>query len=161
MVFIGVDPGKDGAIALLDGERARALLCPAPVDDARNLIDPGPVLEFLAGAEVTAACVEEVGAMPGNGGCSMFSFGLNCGAWDMLCRMQGWSVSYVRPRAWMREILSEETRGDGKDKPSVGYVRRQYPELDLAPGRRRVPQDGITDAVCIAEYARAKWEGWA
>ena len=31
-----------------------------------------------------------------------------------------------------------------------------FPEMDLMPGKKRVPHDGLADAVLVAEYARRK-----
>ena len=68
MIYIGIDPGKDGALAIV-GETDMRII---PFDE-------------LAYAEALSAlnsrraicCLERVGAMPGQGVTSMFSFGEN------------------------------------------------------------------------------------
>jgi len=63
---------------------------------------------------------------------------------------------FVTPNSWMTatpEWATYKQRAT-KWKPSVAVVQELYPDLDLTPGHRRVPHDGMTDAVLIALHAR-------
>ena len=75
MTYIGIDPGKDGALAvIIDSGKASIV----PFDqDAYRLV----LRQFCMQARMaqTRAVLEHVGAMPGQGVTSMFSFGENFG----------------------------------------------------------------------------------
>ena len=93
VAFIGIDPGATGCAALIH-------------DGGHNLFDwPGdPALvvprlaDWLARFEVRLAALEKVGAMPGQGVVSMFSFGQNVGAWQGILAALGIPTSRPGPR---------------------------------------------------------------
>lgn len=70
MIYIGVDVGKSGGYAIIDD----GLVIAHPYDDKE-------FVEFMHSVKDRAvtACVEQVGAMPGQGVTSMFSFGKSAG----------------------------------------------------------------------------------
>lgn len=72
MIYIGIDPGKSGAFAAIDKDGQCAVAIPW---DAQEFI------KFARASKHTTmtACVEKVGAMPGQGVTSMFNFGKT---WD-------------------------------------------------------------------------------
>jgi len=47
----------------------------------------------------------------------------------------------------------KDVSGDGKGR-SIYVASQRVPTLDLTPGSRRKPHDGLADAALIAEYAR-------
>lgn len=62
----------------------------------------------------------------------------------------------VTPQAWKKRVLA----GTTKDKDAaISFVRRAYPTIDLTPGKKRTPHDGIADAVCLAEWGRQELAG--
>ncbi len=68
-------------------------------------------------------------------------------------------IRYVvpTPQQWKRSLSlpkrSAKERDQGK-VDAVELVRCLFPDMDLTPGKRTTPHDGLADAVLIAEYAR-------
>lgn len=142
MLYIGIDPGKSGALAILDEQGAvRAV----PFEELRYLN------ELTAAAEHRCfACVEKVGAMPGQGVTSMFTFGHNLGWIEGVLRALAVPYQLVPPRTWKKEFSL-----NGSKEASVSVCRRLFPALDLLPTPRcRRPSDGMAEAALMAEYAR-------
>ena len=71
--YIGIDPGKSGALAVIE-EDGDIHVWPF------NSVKYAEVLTHLASVrDEIKCCVEKVGAMPGQGVVSMFNFGHNFG----------------------------------------------------------------------------------
>lgn len=154
-VFIGIDPGKDGAMAML-GYRETPILVPfSETEYAHHLrwVEPFFVATGTEGVlswRETFAVVEHVNAMPGQGVTSCFSFGQNFGF--ILGLLTAFHIPYelVRPQKWKKEF------GCTSDKnTSIEVAQRLFPDVDL----RRTPQckkphDGKAEALLMAEYAR-------
>lgn len=150
MIHLGVDPGASGAIALLDDERADFLVMPRAGKD----IDWSAIARWLTdhvhGQAV--AYVERVGAMPGQGVTSMFSFGgAYHGVRAVLATLEV-PVELVSPNAWKKSVLV----GTKRDKAAaIAYAARRWPHLDLRrTARCKGPHEGACEALCIAEYGR-------
>ena len=72
---------------------------------------------------------------------------------DLLGILEALGIPYrlVTPQAWKKTVLA----GTTKDKSAaVQFCRRAFPGVSLTPGRKRVPHDGMADALCLAEYGR-------
>ena len=143
-IYIGIDPGKSGALAIL---YPNGNLTTTPFD----ALSYQGLLEQIKDQEVKC-CLEKVGAMPGQGVVSMFNFGHNLGFIEGL--LQAYSIPYqlVPPQTWKKEFsLSSE-----KAK-SIEVCQKLFPKANLlATEKSRKPSDGIAEAVLMAEYARRK-----
>lgn len=147
MIYIGVDPGAKGGYAWIwDGEvTVRPWDNEFFVQDMRCLSLTG---------EKTMACVEKVGARPGQGTVSMFNFGKSAGFIEGVLNALYIGYQLVPPATWKKEFSLI-----GKDKAaSIEACRHLFPELDLRrTGRCRTYSDGKAEAVLMAEYARRKF----
>jgi crossover junction endodeoxyribonuclease RuvC len=148
MIVIGIDPGKKGGIAVIDGKGQESLVWPMPL--AGKEIDWTRVADLLEWNGPKFAYVEKVHAMPGQGVTSMFSFGKNFGGLLGVLGALEIPLTLVTPQAWKKKVLA----GTSKDKDAaVDFCRRRYPQVNLlATERSRVPHDGMADALCIATY---------
>lgn len=91
--------------------------------------------------------------MPNQGVTSMFNFGKAYGELIGTIKCSGYAYLLVRPQDWKKEVLA----GTDKDKAAaIDFCTHFYPEINLIPGRKKTPQDGIADAVCLAEYGKRK-----
>lgn len=154
MLVIGIDPGLSGAIAVL-GDFEQVMKLPVVDKD----IDISKVTDWLIDLtrkdNYTLAVIEKVGAMSKNGMkqgvTSMFRFGHATGEVTGMIKTLGIPLMRATPQQWKKVVLA----GTSKDKDAaIAYVRMRYPELSLLPTpRSRVPDNGMADAVCIAEYA--------
>ena len=150
-IAIGVDPGKDGSMAIItpygphlmtfDEECYRDQLSALYVSYAKPEERPH------------AFCVvEHVGAMPGQGVTSCFSFGRNFGF--ILGLLTAFRIPYelVRPQKWKKEF------GCTSDKnTSIEVARRLFPGVSLKRTERCTKDhDGLAEALLLAEYAKRR-----
>ena len=101
-------------------------------------------------SELAVACVEHVGAMPGQGVTSMFNFGQNFGYIKGL--LEAFQIPYelVRPQKWKKEFGIT-----GDKNSSIEVCKRLFPGVSLRRTERfRKDDDGMAEALLMAEYAR-------
>lgn len=147
MIWIGIDPGKKGAYAQICGDRVEVW----PWDDAAFVEHMHTLVDDRA--DFLMAAVEKVGAMPGQGTVSMFSFGKSAGFIEGVLAGLGVPYQLIPPATWKREFSLIRT----EKRQSIVVARRLFPNVDLRPTERaRVESDGCADAVLLAEYARRK-----
>lgn len=145
MIYIGIDPGKSGALAVITPDTE--IVFPFDMDGYRN------ALEGLRGfARNCKCCLERVGAMPKQGVNSMFHFGENYGFIQGL--LTAYSIPYelVTPQKWKKEF---QITGDKNS--SIVVCKRLFPGVSLRKTDRcRKDDDNCAEALLMAEYARRK-----
>lgn len=142
-ITIAVDPGKSGAIALLDSYSQIVTVHDMPV---AGKIVSGQLLADLEDWEVDdygTVVIEDVHAMPGQGVTSMFSFGRSLGVVEGVFAACGRPIEYVAPSKWKR------WHGLDANKESA---RRRAIELWPTSARlfARVKDNGRAEAALIA-----------
>jgi crossover junction endodeoxyribonuclease RuvC len=142
-----IDPGKKGAVAYLLEREGGWLENVFPIDDLPQLLH-----RLLRTGQPIRCCLEQVHAMPKQGVSSTFSFGVNFGWCKGLLEAHGISYQEVPPRKWKAEF------GLNSDKAeSIKTARKLFPEADLKiSARARTDNDGMAEALLMAEYARRK-----
>ena len=146
MIYIGIDPGKKGGVATISEDGVKVYQW----DDQRFIEDMRQHANWL---DKCVAAVEKVGAMPGQGVTSMFSFGQSYGFILGVLAAFGIPYQLVSPATWKREfgLLKSQKQG------SVDVCKRLFPGVNLLPTERcRKESDGMAEATLIAEYARRK-----
>lgn len=147
-VSIGIDPGKTGAIAVMNDDRILCL-------EQFNVDKYVDVLSYVgrsARAKDIKVCVEKVGAMPGQGVVSMFNFGHNLGVIEGILSALRIPYQLVPPQTWKKEFSLT-----GDKAKSIEVCKKLFPGVDLrATERSRKPSDGLAEALLMAEYARRK-----
>lgn len=149
--FLGVDPGKHGGLALLSDSEVIV----TPMIVAGKDIDLDAIAEWIdthtMDMQEVVACIEKVGAMPGQGVTSMFSFGFNTGVVHGILATFQIPRYMVMPNKWKTSVLA----GTKKDKDAaIEFCRRVFPTVSLLESTRsRRPHSGMADAICIAYYA--------
>ena len=153
MVYIGVDPGKNGGLAwIIDGEaRAKRLTLTTLATDIASICRNAEMLW----QEVTCY-VEQVHAMPHQGSVSTFSFGENYGGilWTLVAVNSlvpaDMEINIVTPQKWKKAM------GVTADKrTSIRRCKELFPDVDLrATARCKKDHDGMAEALLIAEYGR-------
>ena len=150
--ILGIDPGANGGLAIIDGRRVELLVMPKAGKD----IDWHAVSRWIEGARplrgTVVAYVEKCGAMPRQGLSSTYRFGVNCGGIHGVLGALGVPMELVSPVAWKKRVL----HGTQKDKAAaIDYCRRRWPDVSLlATERSRKPHDGLADALCLARYGQ-------
>ena len=144
------------------------LVCvPMPVlkdGKGKSKVDANALRVLLEESEVQHVAIEKVGAMPGQGVTSMFTFGYGAGVIEgvvaSLSYPNGDSIErppyeFVTPQAWMKVCFAGMAKGEHKVSPL--YCSRRWPGKSfLATERSRVPHNGMTDSACIADYLLTK-----
>lgn len=148
-LFIGIDPGKKGGIAYIDTKDNIAGTMPYSDSALINLCSE---IHFNGDFKNAMCCLEKVGAMPGQGVVSMFSFGQSVGYIKGV--LESFMIPYqeITPQKWKREF------GLTSDKAlSAEVCRKLFPDISLlATPRCKKPHDGMAEALLMAEYARRK-----
>jgi len=153
-VYIGIDPGKDGAMAIL-GYRDAPIVIPFSESEYANQLRRVAPFFIATGDGVVDqreafAVVEHVNAMPGQGVTSCFSFGRNFGF--ILGLLTAFRIPYelVRPQKWKKVFSCTSDKNT-----SIEVAQRMFPGVDLRRTPRCAkPHDGICEALLMAEYAR-------
>lgn len=152
MNFIGIDPGKSGAYAMIctteDGKPYGFTV--HPWDDAEFV----RWIQAIKDANVrTVACVEKVGAFSNQGVKSMFTFGHSLGFIEGALQACDIPYQLIPPATWKREfslIHADKAK-------SIEVCKKLFPTVDLKrTDKCRKDSDGLAEAVLMAEYARRK-----
>jgi crossover junction endodeoxyribonuclease RuvC len=151
---MGIDPGLDGAVAVILPAGAEAHVTPtiAAARGGKRRLDAAGMLVLLERHPIALAVIEAVGPMPKQGVVSTFRFGVGFGTWlGMLAALRIPHLA-VTPHAWKKAILAGTTKDKGA---AILWAQRRFPEVSLlATARSKVPHDGLADALAIAEFAR-------
>jgi len=146
-VYLGIDPGKSGAAAIIHDEGQEVFDWPGDVSDAANKMR-GWRLNY----DIRAGALEAVHAMPKQGVSSTFSFGCNLGQWMGL--LAALSIPYMmpRPQQWKKGLIK---KADGKDPKtaSLTVARRMFPDAELNLKKHH----GRADALLLAWWAKHEW----
>lgn len=109
-LIAGIDPGLDGAIALLGPDRLTVHDMPTHTTTVngkqRRQLDLHTLASFfeLWGASIILACIEEPSAMPKDGVIQAFKFGFNCAVPQAMAALAMIPVRLVRPSVWKAQI---------------------------------------------------------
>ena len=143
MIYIGVDPGKKGGYSIIDGGNVTC----APWDDQQFALDMRTIEHSQ---KECMACVEKVGAMPGQGVTSMFSFGKSAGYIEGVLSATLIPYQLVAPRKWKAEFGLLH----GSKQQSIEVCRMLFPAVNLKrTDRCRVESDGLAESLLLALFA--------
>lgn len=137
-IYVGIDPGNTGAIAVLD---------PLSTPEVFDLTDDQITLSRVrtrAGAHRCTVLVERPDGRPGKG----MVQALTGAGW-----LKGWWDGSGAVTRWVPATVWTGAMGVGRDKEeSLELARRLFPEL--APLLKRKKDHNRAQALLIAEYAR-------
>lgn len=106
MIYLGIDPGMGGALALYDPKTGWLELhdCPvAQVNGKNEMFLPG-VIDILCSVEIADCVIERSQAMPGQGVSSVFSYGVGYGSYLGVLASLGISHTKISPQEWKRKL---------------------------------------------------------
>jgi crossover junction endodeoxyribonuclease RuvC len=154
MIYLGIDPGLSGAICVFNMTEGSIDIIDMPtVEVTRNAKSKREVSAQLLSSEISnallkgraVAFLERVGAMPGQGVTSVFSFGRSVGIVEGVLASFDIPTTIVPPAVWQKAV---GVRG-GKDG-SRERAMQIFPAA--APLFARKKDDGRSDAALIAYY---------
>lgn len=151
--FIGIDPGRSGAIAVINNQME------CVTEDFKE----GVVPDLLVNASLfdrSCALIERVHAIQGASNTSVFKFGTNFGTW--IGRLEALHIPYgfVAPGVWQKSMFKTAPKRTKKGKNdtktmSLEVARRLFPTIANSHLLRK-KDHGRSDAILIAEYLRRK-----
>lgn len=146
--FLGIDPGCSGALVLLtqQGGYIDHLAMPTIKVGTKSRVNGAAVAAWVRQYGVAHAYLEQVGAMPGQGTASMFTFGHAAGVAEGI--LQGLNIPYtlVTPQAWKK---SAGLIGSDKDAARSRAIQL-YPGLRALDAKAK--GQAIADALLIARF---------
>jgi crossover junction endodeoxyribonuclease RuvC len=151
-VIVAIDPGAKGAIAFLTDAGELLSVHDMPSYEVRvgkanrTRLAVAELSALIAHQMPSAAFVEKVGAMPGQGVSSCFSFGYAAGAVEGVLSALGAAVTFVTPQSWKKAM---QCAGDDKGK-SRQRAAQLFPSH--ASQFSRVKDDGRAEAALIGLY---------
>ncbi len=152
MIWLGVDVGLTGALALVDDTGFVLAIEDMPTFTVkvnkknRNIIDIHALARVVKNFHPDMAVVEDVSASPQMGVSSAFSFGFSSGSAQMAVASNGVSMILVRPNIWTKQMGVDAKADDSSRR----IASQMYPnQADMWPNKGH---HGRTDAVLIATY---------
>ncbi len=142
MKILGVDPGLEGGLAVLDCQPRRrpelisVLDVPTIGEDAKRRVWAMPLLEWLYERRPDVAYIERAQAMPDQGATSGFIYGRAVGALEMAVLASGIKLKTAEPQTWKREI-------------GIARVKKANGDTDV-PATKRLSLELAADAIAAA-----------
>ena len=140
MTTIGIDVGKNGAIAWITDGKACVEKMPETLQDLWELI-VSITLNAEGGGTQVFAYIEQVASSPQMGVVSAFSFGRGYGNLEMALTAAGIPFERVRPQVWMK-ALGCMTKGD--KNVTKHKAQELFPDQKIT--------HATADALLIAHY---------
>jgi crossover junction endodeoxyribonuclease RuvC len=170
MIYIGIDPGLNGAVGVIQED---TLIGPYGDIDVYSVFDtPTMVISGVKEKRICNAAamaellkpfarqpdvlvvLESVHSMPKQGVASSFSFGEGLGMWKGIIATLGLPLEMPSPQRWKKEMLADQ----GKDKDaSRAKAIALFPSLATQLARKK--DDGRAEAILMAEYGRRLRKG--
>lgn len=147
MIYIGIDPGKNGGIAFINEFCEIIQLLPFSEDY---------LIQLIKNCSSDMVCtLEHVHAMPKQGVSSTFNFGVNYGFIQGVLKAYGIPYELVTPQKWKKEFSCTSDKNT-----SIEVAKRLFPQVNLkATERCKKDHDGMAEALLIAEYGRRHYNG--
>ena len=147
-MIIGIDPGCSGAIVVITetGEYVDHLLMPTVTSGKSTRVNGAAIADFLDRKATghVRAFIEKVGAMPGQGVTSMFTFGHAAGVVEGVIAGAMIPYTLVTPQTWKK---SSGLSGSEKDAARSMAIRL-YPGLRILD--QKIKGQAVADALLIA-----------
>lgn len=150
-LYLGVDPGLTGALALLHADGSMHSVEDLPVmargkGRVKHEIDPAALARLIRphAMDIKLAVVEQVGSMPGQGVASVFSMGHSLGCIVGVVQALDIPLRLVPPSVWKKRA------GISSDK---NLARSEAIRLWPAAPLDRVKDHNRAEALLLARYA--------
>ena len=153
MKIIGIDPGLNGAIVIMENNKVLSVFdMPVMSEGKKNKrqLNSAQLVRIikentLANDDINVV-VEQVNAMPGQGVTSMFNFGQTFGAIKGVCAALELPIFFVRPAKWKKHF---ELINASKDSSRTKVIE-MYPTLSNILAKKK--DVNKSDAILIARF---------
>lgn len=148
MRVLGIDPGLSGAFVVLDGKEVIEWgLMPTMVEGSNNRVNGAALASLWRFLNIDIAYMEQIGARPGQGVTSMFTFGHAAGTVRGVLGALEIPVRMVTPQAWKKHVGLLNKDKDAARSLAI-QLWPQWRELD-----KKGQGQALADAALIALYA--------
>jgi len=149
-IYIGIDPGKTGAMAILsdNGDKSWDGVWDYQDQECINRLRDIKHIMIKKGKSVKViGVIEKVNADPHWGKTSIFSFGENFGQWKG--RLESFGIPYIHltPTKWQKEVFDYKPAKKDRKSASLELARRLFPWADL----KNKGDHNRSDALLMAE----------
>ena len=151
MIVIGIDPGKNGGLAVWYQSITKAVKCPKTVLEMSSVINSCTTIGWVDNHKIVAY-IENVWAFPTDARSAAFKFGVNYGLWHGLLASHKIETYTVVPRVWMKYWESKLDIELPKDKQKR---KRKLKEIAQQQTNKKVTLYNA-DAILIALYGLSK-----
>ena len=149
MIYLGIDPGKSGGIAIVGDGKCHAFKMPDTDFD---------IFEAITEAGASMVILEKVHSSPQMGVVSAFKFGASFGALKMACVAARCRVELVSPQKWQK-AMSLKAIGKGIGQGDTAKKNRNKAKAqELFPQVKKITH-ATADALLLAEYGRRTFGG--
>lgn len=155
MIYIGIDPGKNGGIAVIGHKNVRRNnhrgVDVYPYSDEQLVATLKDIAYFRNVLRMDSICVlEHVHAMTKQGVSSTFNFGMNFGFIQGVLKAYSIPYELVTPQKWKKEFSCTSDKNT-----SIDVCKRLFPIVNLKKTERcKKDHDGMAEALLMAEYGR-------
>jgi len=157
-LYVGIDPGLSGAIAVFDLKNGKLTIHDMPTMEIRvgksnkNVISERQLVTILDEPKGAVAFCEKVNAMPGQGVTSMFNFGMGFGIVRGVLAALGYGYTLVTPAQWKKKLGVPQGKDGSRHRAMELFPA--YAELF-----RRKKDDGRAEAALIAYWGAVHFDG--
>ena len=156
-LFIGIDPGQSGALAMIDKDNTIHTLSDWPGDEIGAAVivrkikmkADNPDHGLRGNKSNIIGAIERVHSMPKQGVASTFKFGTNYGIWRGILAAFEIPFYTVGVHQWQKGVIQKAQ----DKKPALAAASRLFPTAELY-GPRGGGKDGRADALLIAHWCR-------
>lgn len=120
--YLGIDPGKTGAVALIQSPDVKIFDWDGVISTAAKIRD------WKNQHNIIGAFLENVHAFPEDGVSSAFKFGRNFGAWQGILSATGIELKLISPKQWRKGLFLPGDRRPLK-KRSIDAARGLFPDV--------------------------------
>jgi hypothetical protein len=169
-LWIGIDPGKQGAIVSIDSFNNVETYVMPLIAGEYDLQKLKQFMNQFQEVNDLHLIIEDVHAIFRASANSSFEFGVGVGIVRMATVMAEIPFTLVQPKMWQKTIFEgvsvikkpgkrEEGRGSLDTKAmALIAAQRLYPKLNLMKSdKSKKPHEGIVDALLIAHYCKLKF----
>ena len=167
MIFIGIDPGKEGAIGWMDGARTRIEVTDTPLlaDKSYDCVAAYKLVQGMCGNGSLQVCVmiEDTISVPHIARGERFLpasdkwLHYSLGMWQALFASFDIPTNVVHPKTWKASIFTGIANNDDMEERALVQRFAGHDIEKKLRGQNGGKRPGRVDAVAICEYARVTW----
>ena len=150
MIVCGIDPGKTGAIALIEAINGKVLIHDIPLNAKGNFIDSLGITDILKNTDTI--WLEQVASRPHDGRSSLAGFMTIYGGLRATCLLTGKDTKLILPQVWKKKLSLIKQPKDA----SLDLAKELYPEASHYLKRKK--DHNRAEALLIAHYGRLYFE---